>query len=678
MSRAKLAMLCNGLLTIALFVCALSACVTPVLAQDALAGLERAVPRTAQQCDERRVAAIAQNGQDLSNWAADLAWQLESRTAEQTLEDLGKLIHADQRVGRLLDGLINLRDQFVRLPNAPRRRTQLRNYLAITFNVIDLSGRLQFELSEAIDTASYALETSPQHFDSLLDTLTEAGLASGASTMSYVLFDPLPDTGGTPFPKRTKAKTLKLMREARAPQLLGDLADFVREPNLDAELAVAAAEVIRHIGLPQNPRLNAPDDDITPPVTADELRRLLASLTIPSGDRFLAERHAEMLAWLAQRATRGVMDETYRMGSLELRNGDWLLMRNPSPYNRFTDLSPGLFTHVGVVTTEVGSDGIRRFVIVDLPERGDRIPAHNVETYLSRSLHYVFLRHTDRSVAEQMGNVALSLIGNETQFDLTFRTDRVESLKGQSLKGKLINTYCAGFLLLCAQQTERPREQFFPFSELPAGGHCVENLKTLGLSIGERFVSPTGAFFSTHMSLVGACQPLYDPTREVKEAVYDHFADSLVNRRLIASPDMKQWIVQKLAQASTTNRWLAKALARANNVSEHMDLESAAKAAAVVQVLDEIADGNMEQFAVAWEAVSTSADPQSSAENTKDTTDDGPAEDATAQYRQRHADLVRRWQSGALSPRELRSDLVEYYTRRGREQLDRRFFPPAR
>jgi hypothetical protein len=49
-------------------------------------------------------------------------------------------------------------------------------------------------------------------------------------------------------------------------------------------------------------------------------------------------------------------------------------MRNPSPYNLFTDLSPGLFTHVGVITAETGSDGIRRMVVVDLPERGERMP----------------------------------------------------------------------------------------------------------------------------------------------------------------------------------------------------------------------------------------------------------------------------------------------------------------
>ncbi len=50
--------------------------------------------------------------------------------------------------------------------------------------------------------------------------------------------------------------------------------------------------------------------------------------------------------------SKGLTEETYRLGPFEVQPGDWLLMRNPSPYNLFTDLSPGLFTHVGVVTLE--------------------------------------------------------------------------------------------------------------------------------------------------------------------------------------------------------------------------------------------------------------------------------------------------------------------------------------
>jgi len=39
-----------------------------------------------------------------------------------------------------------------------------------------------------------------------------------------------------------------------------------------------------------------------------------------------------------------------------------------------------------------------------------------------------------------------------------------------------------------------------------------------------------------------------------------------------------------------------------------------------------------------------------------------------------HADLVRAWNAGRLSPRELRVQLVKFYADRGRRQLDERFF----
>ena len=206
-------------------------------------------------------------------------------------------------------------------------------------------------------------------------------------------------------------------------------------------------------------------------------------------------------------------------------------------------------------------DGIRRFVVVDLPERGDHIPANNVDSYVSRTLHYFFLRHADPQVGSRMGDAARDIIGNESQFDLLFRTRGVESLRGKSLKQQPIHTYCAGLLLLCAQQTGLPREEFFPIVEEPAGGYCVENLQSLGLSIGDRFVSPTGAIFAPHMAIAGRCQPMYDPTRDIKEAVYDHFAQRMRDRKLVPSPDLSQMLVEKLARLSKTTPWLARALA---------------------------------------------------------------------------------------------------------------------
>ena len=50
--------------------------------------------------------------------------------------------------------------------------------------------------------------------------------------------------------------------------------------------------------------------------------------------------------------------------------------------------------------------------------------------YLERTLNYMFLRHPDPQVAAQLGQAAASCIGNPCEFDLNFRTDRVQALAG--------------------------------------------------------------------------------------------------------------------------------------------------------------------------------------------------------------------------------------------------------
>ncbi len=279
-----------------------------------------------------------------------------------------------------------------------------------------------------------------------------------------------------------------------------------------------------------------------------------------------------------------------------MQPGDWLLMRNPSPYNLFTDLSPGLFTHVGVVTTETGSDGKRRMVVVDLEERGTKIPAANVETYLDRTLNYVFLRHPDPKVAAKMGDAAAAIIGNPAEFDLNFRTDRIAALKGVPLAGQKINTYCAGLLLLCAEQSDEPQQAFFPITETAAAGFTQANLAKLGLSVGTGFVSPTGALFSPRLEIVGRSEPMYDPQRQIEQAVYDHFAQLMQQKDLHPTDDFFQGLRLKVAEYSKSSPLLATALAATANVGAQMDLVSAAKTAAVIETLDDIATSPAANF----------------------------------------------------------------------------------
>jgi hypothetical protein len=326
---------------------------------------------------------------------------------------------------------------------------------------------------------------------------------------------------------------------------------------------------------------------------------------------------------------------------------------------------------VGVVTLEDGTDGIRRMVLVDLPERGTQMPATSVEVFLRRTLHYVFLRHDDPQAGRKMGEAAAAVIGNPTEFDLNFRTSRVLELKGKPLAGEKIRTYCAGLLYLCAQETGWPVREFFPLDEGVAPGRTAENLAKLGMSMGKDFVSPTGALFSPRLEIVGRREPMYDARREVEEAIYDHFALGLEQRTLSVSPDLYQTLRLKLAEASKTNPLLAQALAQAAGVSTELDLVAAARAAAVVEALDDVAYGNSGDYRLAIPAITYRGPLEEFAE--QQNLGAGEVEKLKA-LRRRHADLVGRLDRERMTPRQLRLELLKYYIQRGKTQIDQRFF----
>ncbi len=591
--------------------------------------------------------------------------------SQALLETVGHVLSAKNTVDRLLDDTLDVRRRFAALPDDPARHDELCAYLQAVTQLTDLSGRLRYLQVDALSAAIPRLIARPAEARRLLDRLLLERSSVGAFLAAQLCWATPEGVPAPPIDLAVQQKVLQLIvttgETSVLPLLIGLLDDAERQP----KLAIAAAETIRRIGLPQEPWPQPRENLPPPPITPRKLREALGRIGVSQLRGDWARRHAELLRWLDVLVREGLTEHSYRMGPFDVQPGDWLLMRNPSPYNQFTDLTPGLFTHVGVVTLARGSDGIQRMVLVDLPERGSQIPAANVETYVLRSLNYCFLRHADATTAAAMGKAAREVIGNESVFDLNFRLGGVLDLQGQSLSGKKIETYCAGLLLLCALQTSAPREEFFPIPEHPAGGRTLENLAKLGLSMDDDFISPTGAMFSTRLRLVGRREPMYDPRREVEEAVFDHFAHLLATQTLVPSPDLFQSLRLKVAEASRGNALLAEALARAARVNAQTDLVSAAKAAAVVETLDEIAFGASREFLEARESLLD--DP--AAELARD---GEPADEVAAieQFQRRHAALYEAWQQGKLTPRRLRLDLVKYYSDLGKHELEQRFFAP--
>lgn len=641
----------------------------------AVAALEQSLPTDAAAFGQVDPALWKKFGAEIDARANASAATLDRQPPAQALATCQALLTAKDHVDALLEQLLARRTEFVDFGMGEENREAVRRYLRATSALIELSGRLRYLMRDALERATTSTSADPRSRDAFIELLTAHRSQLGALLLTPLLFDPDPAAGPITAAAQvndvTKASILRLLAVAGNSETLADLADFLHT-GLTPTLTVQAAETIREIGLPQDPR---PDQDASlppPAITAEELHELLAALNASKFQGHDAERHAELVAWSAQRMREGVTDDVYRLGRFDLMPGDWLLMRNPSPYNRFTDISPGLFTHVGVITDETCADGRRRMVLVDMPERGTTMPATNLDTFVQRTLHYVVLRHQDPTYAKKMADVARSVIGNETQFDLNFRTSRVEELKGQDLKGRKIHTYCAGLLLLCAQETLGERSEFFPLPEYPAAGNTQSNLAKLGLALGEDFVSPTGALFSPKFSIVARCEPMYEPTREIEEAVFDHFATSLVDKTLRPSESTYQSLRVKLAQAAKVTPLLGRALAAANDVSPDMDLVSAARTAAVVENLDEIAFGTSAEFVAARDAIRGG--------NTADLVARGATSEEVArvqEMRRRHADLHQAWRSGRITPRDLRLKLVDYYATLGRRRIDEQFFSRA-
>lgn len=635
---------------------------------------DKLLPRTADGYRTKPPAQLKAAAQAIEQWAAHQGRFDNVNHPDAILETLSRLMQAKQRVDRWLDEAIGLRSEFVAIQPPATRHTAIRSYLAATSQLTDLSGRLRYVLMEATNFAAFRFAGQTKDRERLIDLSITRKCSIAADVMSVALFDPPANTQNRaqPATPETKARLLNLIAATRQADLVPRLAEFARSLQTTPPLVVAAAETLREVGLPQDERPGPTEEGLPKPaITARELHELLSK--IPDSQLSAEEdsRRDELLAWLKVRMDKGLTEDVYRWGSFELKAGDWLLMRNPSPYNLFTDLSPGLFTHVGVLAMETTNDGLRRLVLVDLPERGKQMQATNVDLYLQRTLNFVFLRHEDPQAARKIGETAATVIGNPTEFDLNFRTSRVIDLKGKPLAGMKICTYCAGLLYLCAQETGLPREEFFPLEEGPAGGLTAENLARLGMSLGKDFISPTGTLFSPRLTFVGRREPMYNPRNEIEEAVFDHFALGLEQRRLSVSPDLYQSLRMKLAEASKSNPLLAQALAQAAGVSADADLAAAARAAAVVETLDEVAYSNSGDFQLAIPAITYRGTPE---EFAKDRNLSATDLERFKALKRRHADLVARLDRERMTPRQLRQELLKYYIDRGKTQIDQRFF----
>ena len=405
----------SGLFSLLIWIIAAARLAAGAALEDAVARFDALRPRSAAALVEIDLKPLAPAAAAVDQAAAEIVTSQDFRP-DALVSKAERMLAAKARLDQGLDELMALRTSLVGFEPAENERTAIRNWLQVVSRWIDTAGRLRYMQFDVFNTAAGQLAAQSVLRERFVDLLTKYRSSVGAIVMADALFDSQPGTTGygRPVSPVLRSKLLELAAVTGETEVLPKLAEFVALPNLPPAQVIQAAETIRRIGLGQQPRPGQDPKLPKPAILPGELRKILANLRLPAAPADLRFRRDALLAWLDGRIKIGVQAEGYRWGPDDLQPGDWLLMRNPSPYNLFTDLSPGLFTHVGVVALEKGTDGIQRMVLVDLPERGDHMPATNVDAFVQRSRHYLFLRHPDPDVARKMGEVAASLIGNET------------------------------------------------------------------------------------------------------------------------------------------------------------------------------------------------------------------------------------------------------------------------
>ncbi|MGL4463113.1 MAG: hypothetical protein ACRC1K_13275, partial [Planctomycetia bacterium] len=337
----------------------------------------------------------------------------DSNDVREWSDAVARRMAAKRYVDRSIDVLLSLHGQFAALKPEEVRRDTVRRHRQSIHNLLALSGRMQHDLGERWRMAAARATPRPADRDRMVQLAAGSRSRLAAAIVSWWLIDTPLTAGVPPAPAAVKQRILSAVAASRRQDVLPVLALYLQTagPPKDAvelDVRLSALEAAAAIGLPQEPlprgrRLEPADVAPHPrPVPATMLPEDLSTYlsNLPERAAWPADLKARADALdsiFRDRMTNGCDPNVYQIDGGEFQPGDWLLMRGSSPYHLFTDLSPGLYTHIGVVASYTPSDGKRRVVVVEVVEQAATVQAVLVEDVLPTTLHYMVLRHADRA-----------------------------------------------------------------------------------------------------------------------------------------------------------------------------------------------------------------------------------------------------------------------------------------
>ena len=161
------------------------------------------------------------------------------------------------------------------MPADAKRHEALRRYLRTAGTLTDLSGRLRYVLIDAVDGAAIRFSTQPVLESRLIDLLMQKHSSVGRKRW-WTICSSRPnrrrELNRRPnCPRPLKLKVIRLIAESGGIGEVDELSEYLLDAATPPAQVLAAAEAIRTLGLPQDPR---PEQDASlpqPPITAAKL-----------------------------------------------------------------------------------------------------------------------------------------------------------------------------------------------------------------------------------------------------------------------------------------------------------------------------------------------------------------------------------------------------------------------
>jgi hypothetical protein len=222
------------------------------------------------------------------------------------------VLETKRRVDELLDRLLALRTTIISIDaeatDDARRRIAARGLLGAATTLIDLSGRLRYLSNDVIRNARTRAADAGSR-EQLADIFLNYRSTVGAAQSAGDLFT-------TPGRYRYHEKLLRLIAASGQTSLLPTVVDYVEDKTQPTSMRMFAVEIIRAMGLPQQPRPDPVEKNLPEPtILADELHALVAALDDADLDADGLTRKQALLDWLDERRKQGFVSDRLVRGA---------------------------------------------------------------------------------------------------------------------------------------------------------------------------------------------------------------------------------------------------------------------------------------------------------------------------------------------------------------------------